>query len=112
VGQGRLAQHGHHLTRASSGWASSGFTATVIQVHGESAELGVVQGTEQALRRHRLRRHRPMLMVENNDWQRVAVLAAVGYACFRYLPEAQHLVSQFSGERERLLLASRREAQP
>jgi hypothetical protein len=107
VGQGRLAQHGHHLTRASSGWASSGFTATVIQVHGESAELGVVQGTEQALRRHR-----PMLMVENNDWQRVAVLAAVGYACFRYLPEAQHLVSQFPGERERLLLASRREAQP
>jgi hypothetical protein len=64
---------------------------TAIKIDAEGAELKVVKGAEQTLRTHK-----PVLMIENNDWGRVTeYLAGLGYSCFRYLPDEDQLVPFF-----------------
>jgi len=91
-----FAQHGQHLSTTEMRvnvhrLDTFGLTPMAMKVDAEGSELAVLQGAEETLRRHQ-----PVLMVENNDWGRVTeFLSTLGYACFRYIHEDQRLVPFF-----------------
>ena len=68
-----------------------GLAPTAVKIDAEGSELAVLRGAESTLRRHK-----PIVMVENNDWHSVtAFLSGLGYSCFRYVAEERRLVPFF-----------------
>jgi len=91
-----FAQHGQNVTKTefrvqARKLDSFGLAPTVMKVDAEGSELAVLQGAQETLRRHK-----PLLIVENNDWHRVtAFLSDLGYSCLRYMHEDGALVTFF-----------------
>lgn len=74
----------------------------VIKVDAEGYELKVLQGAK-----HTLEKHKPLLLIENNDWGNVTrYLDGFGYRCYRYLPEQDQLVSFFGETTNAFYLSS------